>query len=76
MKKQKDTFQSLILEFQYHFDLRTVFDDFLTMAIASYGRNPETGLSYDEDLYMQTIDKYKHHDLRHNFPKMLGCKII
>jgi len=73
MKKQTETFQSLMLEFQYHFDLRTVFDDFLTMAIASFGRNPDTSLSYDEDLYLQIIAKYKDHRLHEHFPKLLAC---
>lgn len=70
--KTKETFTSLIDEFQYHFDLATVFDDFLTMSVASCGRNVFTGLSYDEGLYLETIEKYKAHRLRFNFPKMFA----
>jgi len=70
--KTKETFASLIDSFQYHYDLSAVFDDFLTMSIASCGRNPLTGLSYDEDVYLKIIARYKDDDLRHNFPKMFA----
>lgn len=73
MKKQKETFSSLALSFQYSYDLRTVFDDFLTMSICACGMNPSTGLSYDEDLYLQTIEKYRADKLRHTFPKMFAA---
>lgn len=73
MKKQRETFQGLLLDFQYRHDLRSVFDDFLTMAIASFGRNPGTGLSYDEDLYLTVMHKYKKDGLGDLFPKMLAC---
>lgn len=76
MKKKQETFSGLIQEFQYHFDLPQVFDDFLTMSIASFGRNLETGLSYDEDLYMSLIPKYQDHKLVDHFPKMLGWMIV
>lgn len=72
MKSKKETFAGLMERFKYHFDLRTVFDDFLTMTICAFGHNPQTKKSYDEDLYMQTIDRYKNSDLRHLFPKMLA----
>lgn len=76
MKKKQETFSSLAAEFQYHFDLPIVFDDFLTMAIASFGQNPATKMSYDEDLYLQIIAKYKHHNLKNHFPKMLGALVV
>ncbi len=76
MKKKQYTFASLTREFQYHFDLHSVFDDFLTMAIASFGRTLETGLSFYEDLYMGIIPKYKDHKLVDHFPKMLGCLVV
>lgn len=74
--KTKETFASLIDEFQYHFDLSTVFDDFLTMSVATCGRNVLTGLSYDEDLYLKIIDKYKTHNLRFHFPKMFAALTV
>ena len=43
------------------------------MSIASCGRNLLTGLSYEEDLYLKTIAKYKDDPLRYNFPKMFAC---
>lgn len=76
MEKKQETFDSLMMQFQYHFDLPVVFDDLLTMAIAAFGRNLDTGLSYDEDLYTDTLQKYKGHRLIENFPKMLGSLIV
>lgn len=70
--KTKQTFESLMDQFQDHFDLAIAFDDFLTIAITLCGRNPHTGRSLDEALYLEVMDKYKHHDLRGNFPKMLS----
>lgn len=59
-------------QFQYQFDLATVFDDFLTITVALCGRNPNTGRSFDEHLYLEVMERYKHHDLRFNFQKMLS----
>jgi type I restriction-modification system DNA methylase subunit len=72
MKKQTKTFESLLRSFEYRYDLRTVFDDFLTLTLCAFSQNPLTGKSYDEDLYMETIDKYREDPLRHHFPKMLA----
>lgn len=71
--KSTETFQSLLESFQYHYDLSTVFDDFLTMSIASCGRNPDTKLSYDEELYLKTVARYRDDPLRFNFPKMFAA---
>lgn len=76
MKKETATFASLLREFEYHFDARTVFDDFLTMTLCSFSLNPATGKSFDEDLYMETINKYKENKLRHHFPKLLSCLVL
>lgn len=73
MKKKTETFTSLMERFRYHFDLRTVFDDFLTMTLTVLCLDPKTGKSHDEDLYMATIGKYAAHDLRHQFPKMFDA---
>jgi len=58
--------------FRHYADLRTVFNDFLTMTICAFGQNLRIGKSYDEDLYMETVGKYKNTDLRFLFPEMLG----
>ena len=63
-------------DFQYRNDLSQVFDDFLTMSLCAFSPNPRTGKSHDEDLYMETIARYKASELRHNFPKMLGALIL
>src|SRR4051794_31709565 len=71
MKSKTETFAALIDSFRYKFDINRVFVDFLTMTICAFGRNPTTGLSYDEELYLETIKPYKDSELRFQFPKML-----
>ena len=71
--KKQETFSSLMKEFLYHYDQSTVFDDFLTMTLCAFSRNPKTRLSNDEDLYLERIAKYKESDLRFHFRKMLDC---
>jgi hypothetical protein len=70
--KTKQTFVSLMDQFQDHFDLAGVFDDFLTIGVALCGRDPRTGRPIDEALYLQMMEKYKGHALRFNFHKMLA----
>jgi hypothetical protein len=48
MTTQKETFTSLLKDFEYRYDLRTVFDDFLTMALCAFCPNLGTGKSHDE----------------------------
>jgi len=76
MKKKTETFADLIQQFQHHFDLRTVFDDFLTMTLTCFCLDMKTGKSHDEDLYMATIQKYAKLEVRHVFPKMLGALVL
>lgn len=71
MKQPSPTFASTIKTFEYRYDLRTVFNDFLTMALCAFSQNPETGKSQDEDLYLETVAKYKEDNLRFEFPKLL-----
>jgi hypothetical protein len=75
MKSKTQTFAEKMRLFEHITDLRTVFDDFLTMTLCSFGQIPGAGKSYDEVLYLETIDKYKHLELRHEFPKLLDCLI-
>jgi len=75
MSTKQETFATLIKQFEYHFDLRTVFDDFLTMTICAFSRNPLTGESYEEALYLTTGGKYKDDELRHLIPRMLASLI-
>lgn len=72
MKNKQETFAGLLQSFQYKHDLHTVFEDFLTMTIAAFGHNPLTKKSYNEDLYLETIAKYKNSNLRFTFPKLLA----
>ncbi len=75
MKTKEETFESLIKQFEYRYDLRTVFDDFLTLCICAFSHNPLTGKSHDEELYLETIEKYKNDELRHRFPEMLAVLV-
>jgi hypothetical protein len=72
MKKQQQSFATLLNDFEYRYDLRTVFNDFLTLSICACSQNPLTGLSHDEELYLETIAPYKTDTLRYHFPKMFA----
>ena len=72
MKTKTETFAQVMKRFEYRYDTRTVFNDFLTMTLCSFSQNPATGKSHDEDLYLETIAKYKNDDLRFEFPKLLA----
>ena len=67
------TFAKTIRLFEYHYDVRTVFADFLTLSLCAFSQNPVTKKSYEEDLYLETIAKYKDNNLHHEFPKLLAC---
>lgn len=75
MNKPKETFASTLECFQWKYDLHKVFDDFLTMSICAVTRNPVTGLSHYEDLYLETIKPYKNDELRFQFPKMFALLV-
>jgi type I restriction-modification system DNA methylase subunit len=76
MKKEKETFNSIIRLFEHKHDVRTVFDDFLTMSICAMGQNPGTMKSYDEDLYLEIVAKYKKDEkLVKEFPHLYACLV-
>lgn len=60
----------------YRYDLRPLFDDFLTLTLCAFSQNPLTGKSHDEDLYLETIGKYPKDLARELFPKLLACLIM
>lgn len=64
----KGKFSETLFKISTQFPLGKIFDDFLTMAIASCTQNPVTKLSYYEDEYLQTIAPYKNTELRFEFP--------
>lgn len=72
----KQSFSSLMLQFEHRYDLRTAFDDFLILSLCSLSINPLTRKSYDEDLYMDIIRKYEKDDLRHVFPEAFAQLIL
>lgn len=75
MKTKEETFESLIKKFEHRYDLRSVFDDFLTLCICAFSHNPITGKSHDEDLYLETIGKYKEDELKNTFSFMLAVLV-
>lgn len=75
MKIENETFSKLLKQFEYRYDLRTVFDDFLTMSICAVTQNPVTKLSHYEELYLKTIEPYKEEKLRFEFPKMFASLV-
>ena len=76
MKTKQETFAQIMARFNYRYDTRTIFNDFLTMTLCSFSQNPATSKSHDEDLYLETIGKYKNDDLRFEFSKLLACLIL
>lgn len=72
----KSKFAESILLISHRFSLFTVFDDFLTLAIAACTQNLETRKSWYEDEYLKTIAKYKDLDVRQEFPKAFASLIL
>lgn len=72
----KQSFSSLMLQFEHRYDLRTAFNDFLILSLSSLSLNPLTRKSFDEDLYMDTILKYEKDDLRHLFPEAFAQMVL
>lgn len=71
-KSNTSSFAESILKISHRFSLAHVFDDFLTMTIAAFSQNPQTNLSWYEEEYLKTIEKYKDSDLRFYFQDALG----
>ena len=63
-------------DFRNEFPRRTVFDDFLTITMCVVTQNPLTNQSHYENLYLETMSKYKNHDLRHQFPKLFAQLVV
>ena len=76
MKSKLETFTSLMDSFTYRYDLRSVFEDFLTMSMCAVSQIPGAGKSQYEDLYMETIAKYAKDELRHVFPKLFAALVL
>ncbi|MES3017431.1 MAG: N-6 DNA methylase [Bacteroidota bacterium] len=72
----QQSFAGTLFKIGSRFSLSQVFEDFLTMSIAACSINPETRLSWYEDQYLNTIDKYKDSDLRFEFPHAFSRLIL
>ena len=73
--EKKETFASLMQSFGYRHDLRSFFDDFLTLVISALARNYKTGKSEDEELYLSIIGKYEK-EIQDKFPKLFGLLVL
>lgn len=71
----KNNFAETLHKISHRFPLFTVFDDFLTMSLAACTQNLVTGKSCYEDEYLETIEKYKDTELRHEFPNAFDSLI-
>jgi hypothetical protein len=71
----KNQFAETLLSISRRFSLFSVFDDFLTMAIAACTQNLHTKKSWYEDEYLKTIARYKDAELCHEFPKAFAYLI-
>ncbi len=70
------SFTSIFDKVAYGNNYTKTFDDFLIMCLCAFSRNPETGLSYNEDEYLQIIEPYKKDDRVKYFPQLLGSMIL
>ncbi len=75
MKKQ-ETFEELLLSYGYRYDLRIVFEDFLTMVLCAFAFDPLTQKSHYEDLYLETIRKNPSKNDYDKFPVLLSVLVI
>ena len=75
MKSEHKTFESVMNSFGNQHDLKTVFDDFVTMSLYSFAPNMETGLSFYELDYLALISKYQNPSETRLFPKLLQCLV-
>lgn len=71
----QSSFEDLILRIAHRFSISHVFDDFLTMSIAALTRNVATNLSWYEEEYLKTIDRYRNSDLRFEFPNVFASLV-
>lgn len=76
MTVKRETFASLLQSHGYRYDLRPVFDDFLTLTLCAFSQNPLTKKSYDEDLYLETINRYPKDMADELFSKLLALLIL
>ncbi|HEY1024940.1 MAG TPA: N-6 DNA methylase [Sphingobacteriaceae bacterium] len=76
MTVKQETFASLMSSFSYHYNLPQVFEDFLTISMCVVTQIPGEGKSHYEEQYLQTIEKYKDDEQRHQFPKLFAALIL
>ena len=76
MTTKNETFSSLLLGNSLAYGHRAIFDDFLTVTLFAFSQNLLTGKSYDEDLYLQIMAKYKDQKERELFGELLALLIL
>jgi type I restriction-modification system DNA methylase subunit len=76
LTRKPETFSDLLNNFGYRYNTREIFEDFLTMAMCAVTPLPGSGKSHYEDLYLETIARYKDDEARHIFPKMFARLVL
>jgi len=76
MKSKSANFDALLQSVGNRYDMRQVFEDFLTVCLCAFSQNPNTGMSYDEGLYLETIRKYSEDFSRQLFPDLLSTLLL
>lgn len=71
----QSSFAELILRIAHRFSITHVFDDFLTMSIAALTQNLATKVSWYEEEYLKTIERYRNSDLRFEFPNVFAVLV-
>lgn len=76
MKTKRHTFADILESCRYKHDMRSLFDDFLTLALCAFSQKPGAGVSYDEDLYLATVARYPNEMASEVFSKLLAMLIM
>ncbi len=74
--KTISSFKTVFEKAAYGGSYHTVFDDFLTVCICCFSINPETGMSFYEDEYLNIIEPYKKRGTLKHFPDLLAELVI
>jgi type I restriction-modification system DNA methylase subunit len=74
--KTKDTFASILKSYEDQYDILSLFDDILTMAIFTFSINSETRRSDYEEEYLKVIQKYENCKIQSIFIELLSRLVL
>ena len=69
-------FKRLFEKASYAQSYDITFRDFLTVTLCTFSRNLATGLSYQEELYLQTIEPYRQRETLKYFPQAVPSSML